>query len=47
MLRLIRRGPNPAMCARARAVSERFSPARVARILGVLLRELSYSKNIR
>ena len=47
MLRLVRRGPNPAMCARARAVSERFSPARVARILGVLLRELSYSKNIR
>lgn len=45
MLRLIRRGPDPAMRARARAVSERFSPARVAGILGVLLREL-YSGNI-
>ena len=47
MLRLLRRGPDPVMCARARSVSERFSPARVARILGVLLRELSYSRNIR
>lgn len=40
MLRLVRRGPDPAMCARARAVADRFSPARVARTLGVLLREL-------
>jgi len=46
MLRRIRRGPDPAMCARARAVAERFSPARVARILGVLLRDF-YSRNIR
>lgn len=40
MLRLLRRGPDPAMCARARAVAERFSPARVARTLGGLIREL-------
>lgn len=46
MLRLVRRGPDPAMCVRARAVADRFSPARVARILGVLLREF-YSRNIR
>jgi glycosyltransferase involved in cell wall biosynthesis len=39
MLRLVRRGPDPAMCQRARAVADRFSPARVARILGSLLRE--------
>lgn len=45
MLRLVRRGANPAMCVRARAVAERFSPARVARTLGVLLREF-YSRNI-
>jgi len=40
MLRLIRRGPDPAMCARARTVAERFSPRRVARILTGLIREL-------
>jgi glycosyltransferase involved in cell wall biosynthesis len=39
MLRLVRRGPDPAMCQRARAVADRFSPSRVARTLGVLLRE--------
>lgn len=39
MLRLVRRGPDPAMCQRARSVADRFSPARVARTLGVLLRE--------
>jgi glycosyltransferase involved in cell wall biosynthesis len=47
MLRLIRRGPDPAMCAQARAVAGRFSPARVARILGVLLRELSSAPKTR
>jgi len=41
MLRLIRRGPDPAMCARARAVAERFSPGRVAKILARLIRELA------
>jgi glycosyltransferase involved in cell wall biosynthesis len=41
MLRLVRRGPDPAMCARARAVAQRFSPARVAVILGGLLRAFS------
>lgn len=40
MLRLVRRGPDSAMCVKARAVADRFSPARVARILGALLREL-------
>jgi glycosyltransferase involved in cell wall biosynthesis len=40
MLRLIRRGPDPAMCARARTVAERFSPRRVAKILSGLIREL-------
>ncbi len=40
MLRLIHRGPDPAMRVRARAVVQRFSPARVARILGALLRAL-------
>lgn len=45
MLRLVRRGPDPAMCVRARAVAERFSPARVAAVLGVLLRDF-YSRNI-
>ncbi|WP_028577890.1 glycosyltransferase [Desulfomicrobium escambiense] len=45
MLRLVRRGPDPAMCVRARAVAERFSPARVAAVLGVLLRGF-YSRNI-
>lgn len=46
MLRLVRRGPDSAMCAKARAVADRYSPARVAGILGVLLREL-HSRNIR
>ena len=40
MLRLIRRGPDPNMSARARAVAERFSPGRVGRILTGLIREL-------
>jgi len=40
MLRLARRGPEPAMCARARVVAERFSPVRVARILGDLFAAL-------
>lgn len=39
MLRLVRRGPDPGMCERARAVSERFSPRRVSRILAGLIRE--------
>jgi glycosyltransferase involved in cell wall biosynthesis len=41
MLRLVRRGPDRAMCARARAIAQRFSPARVAAILGGLLRGIS------
>lgn len=45
MLRLVRRGPDPDMCARARTVVDRFSPARVARILGGLLRDF-YPGNI-
>jgi len=40
MLRLVRRGPDPAMCARARTVAERFSSQRVAKILSGLIREL-------
>jgi glycosyltransferase involved in cell wall biosynthesis len=40
MLRLVHRGPDPAMLVRARAVANRFSPARVARILDTLLRGL-------
>jgi glycosyltransferase involved in cell wall biosynthesis len=40
MLRLVRRGPDPAMCARARTVAERFSSRRVAKILSGLIREL-------
>ncbi len=40
MLRLVHRGPDPAMLVRARAVVQRFSPARVARILDTLLRGL-------
>lgn len=40
MLRVVRRGPNPAMCRRARAVAERFSPGRVATKLAGLIREL-------
>ncbi len=43
MLRLLRRGQDPAMCGRARAVSERFSPRRVAGILAGLIRELKGS----
>ncbi|SFL50639.1 Glycosyl transferases group 1 [Desulfomicrobium norvegicum] len=39
MLRLVRRGPDPGMCKRARAVAERFSPRRVSRILTGLIRE--------
>jgi hypothetical protein len=39
MLRLVRRGPDPRMCERARAVAERFSPRRVSRILAGLIRE--------
>ena len=37
MLRLIRRGPDPARCERARAVTERFSPIRVAGMLKKLI----------
>jgi glycosyltransferase involved in cell wall biosynthesis len=40
MLRLIRRGQDPAMCERARAVAERFSSARMAGILAGLIRDL-------
>lgn len=43
MLRLVRRGPEPDMGLRARAVAERFSPERVARILGGLIREVDAS----
>lgn len=41
MLRLVRRGPDPKMCAKARAVAERFSPARVAQVLRRLGRAAS------
>jgi glycosyltransferase involved in cell wall biosynthesis len=40
MLRLIRRGQDPVMRERARAVAERFSSRRVAGILAGLIREL-------
>jgi glycosyltransferase involved in cell wall biosynthesis len=40
MLRLIRRGQDPAMSERASAVAERFSSRRVAGILGGLIRDL-------
>ncbi len=40
MLRLIRRGRDPVMCERARAIAERFSLKRVAGILAGLIREL-------
>jgi glycosyltransferase involved in cell wall biosynthesis len=40
MLRLVRRGPDPVMCQRARAVADRFAPARVARILARLVADL-------
>lgn len=43
MLRLVRRGQDPAMCQRARAVAERFSPRRVSRILAGLVREFEDS----
>ena len=39
MLRLVRRGPDPGMCERARAVAERFSSRRVAKILCGLIRD--------
>ena len=41
MLRLVRRGPDPKMCAKARAVAERFSPVRVAQVLRRLGRAAS------
>lgn len=40
MLRLIRRGRDPVMCGRARAIAERFSLKRVAGILAGLIRDL-------
>jgi len=43
MLRLVRRGQDSGMCQRARAVTERFSPRRVSRILAGLVRELKDS----
>lgn len=41
MLRLVRRGPDPGMCERARAVAERFSPRLVSRILAGLIRDFA------
>ncbi|PKN42868.1 MAG: hypothetical protein CVU60_03490 [Deltaproteobacteria bacterium HGW-Deltaproteobacteria-18] len=41
MLRLVRRGQDPGMCERARAVTERFSPRRVSRILAGLIRDFA------
>jgi glycosyltransferase involved in cell wall biosynthesis len=43
MLRLIRRGQDPIMCERARAVAERFSCRRVAGMLATLIHELKGS----
>jgi len=43
MLRLVRRGQDPDMCQRARAVAERFSSRRVSRILAGLVREFEDS----
>jgi glycosyltransferase involved in cell wall biosynthesis len=43
MLRLVRRGQDPAMCQRARAVAERFSPRRVSRMLAGLVGEFKNS----
>jgi len=43
MLRLVRRGQDPIMCERARAVAERFSCRRVAGMLATLIHELKGS----